>query len=150
MAASIYRSSDFALLDFGIKAKRNRAQLDEVGILPYWILESRQSAVFCIFFIASILPYWILESRQSYSRASNSENKSPTRHLNTLARWINSKSVTHRRRLSIFPIPERGTSQPTRWQAAAKSSCDQSIATRRRRTCGPIRFLCEKGHGFNY
>ena len=72
----------------------------------------------------------------------SSGNNSPTRHLNTLARWINSKSVTHRRRLSIFPIPERGTSQPAGWQAAAKSSCDQSIATRRRRTCGPIRFLC--------
>jgi len=37
--------------------------------------------------------------------------------LNTLARWINSKSVTHRRRLSIFPIPERWHAVPERWHA---------------------------------
>lgn len=51
-------------------------------------------------------------------------------------------SVTRRRRLSIFPITERGASHPARWQAAARSSCVQFFATRRRRTCGPTKFMC--------
>lgn len=53
-----------------------------------------------------------------------------------------SASLIRRTRASIFASVPRESAQPFRWHFAASASCEIPLATRKRRTFGPMMFCC--------